>query len=121
MGTMDRGGICTTDGANANDSPGYFGHIALARPVYHIGFIKTVIRVLRCVSYHTSRLLVDKVRGRGRGAGQAVVTVWAASSCPNPVKGILLSRVFFQYYGPRYSSLHGRQHVERRGVQPLPG
>ncbi|KAG2453789.1 hypothetical protein HYH02_001998 [Chlamydomonas schloesseri] len=60
MGTMDRGGICTTDGASANDSPGYFGHIALARPVYHIGFIKTVVRVLRCVSYHTSRLLVDK-------------------------------------------------------------
>ncbi|GLI67975.1 hypothetical protein VaNZ11_012311 [Volvox africanus] len=60
MGTMDRGGICTTDGANTNDSPGYFGHIALARAVYHIGFIKTVIRVLRCVSYHTSRLLVDK-------------------------------------------------------------
>ncbi|KAG2501690.1 hypothetical protein HYH03_000192 [Edaphochlamys debaryana] len=57
---MDRGGICTTDASNANDSPGYFGHIALARPVYHIGFIKTVIRVLRCVSYHTSRLLVDK-------------------------------------------------------------
>ncbi len=65
MGTMDRGGVCTTDGANANDSPGYFGHIALARPVYHIGFIKTVVRVLRCVSYHTSRLLVDKVRRAG--------------------------------------------------------
>lgn len=70
MGTMDRGGICTTDGANANDSPGYFGHIALARPVYHIGFIKTVVRVLRCVSYHTSRLLVDKVGHDEGGAGQ---------------------------------------------------
>lgn len=51
-------------------SPGYFGHISLARPVYHIGFIKTVVRVLRCVSYSTSRLLVDKVRGGGRLGGR---------------------------------------------------
>lgn len=36
MGTMDKfGGICTTDGANMHDCPGYFGHIELAEPVYH--------------------------------------------------------------------------------------
>jgi DNA-directed RNA polymerase II subunit RPB1 len=36
MGTMDKfGGICTTDGANMHDCPGYFGHIELAQPVYH--------------------------------------------------------------------------------------
>lgn len=36
MGTMDKfGGICTTDGANMHDCPGYFGHIDLAQPVYH--------------------------------------------------------------------------------------
>jgi hypothetical protein len=61
LGTMDRAAICTTDGSDVNTSPGYFGHIVLARPVFHIGFIKTIIRVLRCVSYHTSKLLVDKV------------------------------------------------------------
>ncbi|GAX77905.1 hypothetical protein CEUSTIGMA_g5347.t1 [Chlamydomonas eustigma] len=62
LGTMDRAGglVCTTDGANSIDCPGYFGHIELAKPMYHSGFIKTVIRVLRCVSYHTSKLLVDK-------------------------------------------------------------
>ena len=64
MGTTEkRGGICTTDGSDMVDCPGYFGHIELAKPMYHAGFIKTVIRVLRCVSYHTSKLLVDKVRG----------------------------------------------------------
>jgi len=63
LGTMDRhGGICTTDGCDSKDSPGYFGHIELAKPMYHVGFIKTVIRVLRCVSYHSSKLLIDKVR-----------------------------------------------------------
>lgn len=43
------------------DSPGYFGHIELAKPVYHIGFISTVIKVLRCVSYHSSKILLDPV------------------------------------------------------------
>lgn len=63
MGTMDKfGGICTTDGANMYDCPGYFGHIELAKPMYHCGFIKTVVRVLRCVSFHDSKLLIDKVR-----------------------------------------------------------
>lgn len=62
MGTMDKAGglVCTTDGANSIECPGYFGHIELAKPMYHAGYIKTVIRVLRSVSYHTSKLLVDK-------------------------------------------------------------
>jgi DNA-directed RNA polymerase II subunit RPB1 len=39
--------------------PGYFGHIELATPLYHIGFNKTVLKVLRCVGYHSSKLLLD--------------------------------------------------------------
>ena len=33
MGTMDKAGglVCTTDGANSIDCPGYFGHIELAK------------------------------------------------------------------------------------------
>eukprot|EP00878_Enallax_costatus_P009702 GHUV01010134.1.p1 GENE.GHUV01010134.1~~GHUV01010134.1.p1 ORF type:complete len:204 (+),score=40.35 GHUV01010134.1:369-980(+) len=59
MGTMDKfGGICTTDGANMHDCPGYFGHIELAEPVYHCGFIKTIIRILRCVGHYNSKILV---------------------------------------------------------------
>lgn len=61
MGTTEKGVVCTTDGCSQMDSPGYFGHIELARPMYHCGFIRTVVRVLRCVSYHTSKLLLDKV------------------------------------------------------------
>jgi DNA-directed RNA polymerase II subunit RPB1 len=67
MGTMDKfGGVCTTDGSNMYDCPGYFGHLELAAPMYHCGFIKTVVRVLRCVSYHTSQLLVSKEDPRYR-------------------------------------------------------
>jgi len=36
--------------------PGYFGHIELAKPVYHQGFFNTTLKVLRCVCYHCGRL-----------------------------------------------------------------
>ena len=42
------------------DDPGYFGHIELARPVFHIGFMNIIIHVLRCVGYHTHKLLVEE-------------------------------------------------------------
>ncbi len=42
------------------EHPGYFGHIELVRPVYHIGFLKIIIDILRSVSYYTSTVLIDK-------------------------------------------------------------
>jgi DNA-directed RNA polymerase beta' subunit len=47
---------------NTNDQehPGYCGHIEFVRPVYHIGFFKIVIDILRSVSYFTSELLVNR-------------------------------------------------------------
>jgi len=47
-------------GEKKNDCPGHFGHIDLARPVYHIGFLKEVIFALRCVCFHCSRIMIDK-------------------------------------------------------------
>merc|ERR1712070_1243215 len=32
---------CSTDNSDAENCPGYFGHIKLGRPVYHISFVKT--------------------------------------------------------------------------------
>lgn len=66
MGTFDRHARCKTcdcaytgSGSQINDCPGHFGHIELARPVYHVGFIDDVVKILRCVCYHCSRLLVN--------------------------------------------------------------
>ncbi len=41
------------------DHPGYFGHVELARPVYHVGFINAVLSILRCVSFYTGKLLFN--------------------------------------------------------------
>ena len=61
LGTLDRNLKCETDGAGVQDSPGYFGHIELAKPMFHVGFVTNVVKVLRCVSYHSSKLLCGPV------------------------------------------------------------
>jgi DNA-directed RNA polymerase II subunit RPB1 len=43
-----------------DESNGYFGHIELARPMYHIGFLETTLKVLRSVCFHCSLCLTDE-------------------------------------------------------------
>jgi DNA-directed RNA polymerase II subunit RPB1 len=62
LGTNDRSLRCKTCGADQQYCAGHFGHIELARPVYHIGFLAFVHRVLRCVCYNCSGLLIGPVR-----------------------------------------------------------
>jgi DNA-directed RNA polymerase II subunit RPB1 len=49
MGVLDPGLICPTDGQNYIDCPGYFGHINMARPVFYIQYLNTVMKILKCV------------------------------------------------------------------------
>jgi DNA-directed RNA polymerase II subunit RPB1 len=62
MGTVDRMNKCETCNGNMTDCPGHFGHLELAKPMFHIGFIGTVMKVLKCVCFHCSKLLTDTVR-----------------------------------------------------------
>ena len=39
--------------------PGYFGHIELARPIYHNGFLDVILKSLRCVCFHCSRITME--------------------------------------------------------------
>jgi len=48
--------------------PGYFGHIDLARPVYHNGFIDTTLKALRCVCFHCSRITMEDTEYKFRRA-----------------------------------------------------
>ena len=41
-------------------TPGYFGHINLARPVFYIQYLNTVIKILRCTCIKCSKLLLSK-------------------------------------------------------------
>eukprot|EP00968_Pinguiococcus_pyrenoidosus_P007796 scaffold529_cov308-Pinguiococcus_pyrenoidosus.AAC.88 len=42
-----------------DDCPGHFGHIKLAKPVYHVGYMEYVLKTLRCVCFACSALLVE--------------------------------------------------------------
>ena len=60
MGILEPGLICPTDGHTYIDTPGFFGHIELARPVYYIQYLSTILRILRCVCFKCSKLLCNK-------------------------------------------------------------
>jgi len=61
MGVLDPGLICPTDGLDYMKTPGYFGHIELARPVFYIQYFNVVLKILRCVCIKCSKLLLNKV------------------------------------------------------------
>lgn len=51
--------LCCRRAGDMMSCPGHFGHIELARPVIHVGFLRTVYSVLRCVCWNCSNLLVN--------------------------------------------------------------
>lgn len=61
QGVIDRNSRCQTCAGNMTECPGHFGHIDLAKPVFHIGFITKTIKTLRCVCFYCSKLLVSPV------------------------------------------------------------
>lgn len=59
MGVIDYNQVCITCEQKNTFCPGHFGHIKLAKPVFHIQFFDTVRRLLKCVCTRCSKLLVD--------------------------------------------------------------
>jgi DNA-directed RNA polymerase II subunit RPB1 len=62
MGVQDPGFICPSDGLDHIQTPGYFGHIELAKPIFYIQYLSTVMKVLRCVCIKCSKLLISKTK-----------------------------------------------------------
>lgn len=60
MGVLEPGMICPTDGYTYTDTPGYFGHIELARPVFFTQHIKEIMKICKCVCYKCNKLLISK-------------------------------------------------------------
>ena len=60
MGSIDVSIICPVDEKKAELCPGYFGKIDLALPVFNHHFIPYVEKILKCVCFRCSNLLLDK-------------------------------------------------------------
>ena len=52
-------------------TPGYHGHINLAKPVYYIQYLKDIQKILNCVCFKCSKLLISKEKYK-----QALKTCW---------------------------------------------
>lgn len=61
MGVLEQGLYCPTDGLTYIDSPGYFGHIELAKPVFFIQHIKDIVKVLKCVCNKCGKILINNL------------------------------------------------------------
>ncbi|KAI0171178.1 hypothetical protein BJ166DRAFT_215672 [Pestalotiopsis sp. NC0098] len=60
LGSVDRQFKCATCQQSMNECPGHFGHIELAKPVYHPGFIKKIKKILESVCHNCSKVLEDR-------------------------------------------------------------
>jgi DNA-directed RNA polymerase II subunit RPB1 len=60
MGVLEPGLICPTDGLDYMQTPGYFGHIELARPLFYIQYLASILKIIRCVCIKCSKILISK-------------------------------------------------------------
>lgn len=64
LGTNDRNFKCATCSGSMNDCPGHFGHLELAKPVFHVGFLNKTKKILECVCFFCGKLKADKTSVR---------------------------------------------------------
>ncbi|CAF2861687.1 unnamed protein product [Rotaria sp. Silwood2] len=50
---------CLTCAGSYMECPGHFGHIELIKPVYNVAFLSKILKILRCVCFYCSKLLVN--------------------------------------------------------------
>ena len=60
MGVIERGPRCATCENDSTLCPGHFGHINLALPVFYVHFMPYVVKLLYCVCFRCSNLLIKK-------------------------------------------------------------
>ena len=61
LGTISYTHSCATCGGSDKECPGHFGHIELAKPVFHPGFLKKTKKLLEIVCHNCGRVKLDRV------------------------------------------------------------
>ncbi len=60
MGVIEPGLRCKTCGGKVEECPGHFGHIELALPVIHIGYVKDIKKLLQSTCSSCGRILLTE-------------------------------------------------------------
>ena len=58
LGVNQKNYVCHTCGKKIDLCPGHFGYIRLHLPIFHIGFFKAIIDILRCRCKNCGRILL---------------------------------------------------------------
>lgn len=56
LGATKKTALCQTCGLGYDECPGHFGHIKLGHPIFHVGFIDIVKKILNCVCIKCGKL-----------------------------------------------------------------
>lgn len=59
MGILEHNKVCSTCDQKNIFCPGHFGHIKLAKPVFHAMFFDITRKILKCVCFRCSRILIS--------------------------------------------------------------
>ncbi|XP_055835771.1 DNA-directed RNA polymerase III subunit 1-like [Solanum dulcamara] len=59
MGPPNKNGCCETCYGNFRECPGHYGYLVLALPVYNVGYLGTVVNILKCICKCCSSILLD--------------------------------------------------------------
>ncbi len=60
LGSNDRNFKCATCNGSMSECPGHFGHMELAKPVFHVGYVTKIKKILECVCFFCAKLKADK-------------------------------------------------------------
>ena len=60
LGVNQKNKICPTCNKKLEDCPGHFGYVRLNFPIFHIGFFKKIIEILRLICKNCSRILLSE-------------------------------------------------------------
>ncbi|KAI9892951.1 MAG: DNA-directed RNA polymerase II subunit rpb1 [Vezdaea aestivalis] len=60
LGSIDRQVRCATCDEGMTECPGHFGHIELATPVFHVGFMTKIKKLLETVCHTCGKIKVDE-------------------------------------------------------------
>jgi DNA-directed RNA polymerase subunit A' len=64
LGVIEHGLRCKTCGHKVDECPGHFGHIDLAMPVIHVGFVKEIKKLLQSTCRSCGRLLLTEEQAK---------------------------------------------------------
>lgn len=64
LGTSNNSVKCETCDQQLKNCNGHFGHVKLALPVFHVGFMKNIVEILHCICKECSELLLPEAQKR---------------------------------------------------------